>query len=168
MDSFEQIYELYLKDVYKYVFSLCRDPDRAEEITQETFFRALKSMDSFRGDCKMFVWLCQIAKHIYFAGLRKEKRRSGQPVEEVLETAPDLSGLSMEQKLLDEGDAMMLHGYLHDLPEPYKEVFMLRVFGELSFRKIAQIFGKTESWARITYHRGKLKIMEEMEKNQEK
>lgn len=165
MELFEQVYDLYFKDVYKYVFSLCRNPAQAEEITQETFFRALKSISSFRGECKMQVWLCQIAKHIYFAWLRKETRKSGQPVEDVLETSPHLSGLSPEQQLLDEADAMALHQYLHDLPEPYKEVFMLRIFGELSFQKIALIFGKTESWARITFHRGKLKLIQKMEKN---
>lgn len=165
MESFEQIYEFYFKDVYKYAFSLCRNPAQAEEITQETFFQALKSVSSFRGECKMLVWLCQIAKHAYFAQLRKEKRRFGQPVEEVLEVSPHLSDVSVEQHLLDEGDAMTLHQHLHDLPEPYKEVFMLRVFGELSFQKIAQIFDKTESWARITFHRGKLKLINKMEKD---
>ena len=165
MEAFEQVYEFYFKDVYKYVCSLCHDPLEAEEITQETFYQALKGMSSFRGECKMFVWLCQIAKHAYFARLRKEKRTAEAPGE-ALENLPDLSGgPPMEQRFLDEADAMTLHGYLHRLDEPYKEVFMLRVFGELSYKKIAQIFEKTESWARVCYHRAKLKMLSEMEED---
>ena len=114
----------------------------------------------------MFGWLCQIAKNIYFARLKKEKRQSALDVEEVLEADSLQPAVSLEQELADEADAMEIHRHLHSLPEPYKEVFMLRIFGELSFKKIGQIFGKTENWARITYHRGKLKIIQEMEKNQ--
>lgn len=167
MESFEQVYELYFRDVYKYALTLCRDTKEAEELTQETFCRALSSLSSFRGECKMLVWLCQITKHLYFARQKRERRMAGRSAEEA-EKAGWLSGmppgeLSMEQRFLDEADAMRIHRYLHKLQEPYKEVFMLRVFGELSFRKIAEIFGKTESWARITFHRAKVRIISEME-----
>lgn len=164
VEAFEQVYELYFKDVYKYVLTLCRNVEEAEEITQETFCQALKSMSSFRGECKLFVWLCQIAKHLYFARLKKEKRMSGEEIEDALEGIWHVAEpVSIEQKLLDETEAMEIHKQLHNLKEPYKEVFMLRIFGELSFRKIAQVFGKTEGWARIIYHRAKLKILNEME-----
>lgn len=164
MEAFEQVYEFYFKDVYKYVLTLCHNALEAEEITQETFCQALKSMSSFRGECKMFVWLCQIAKHLYFARLKREKRMSLQEIETVSEDVV-WAFASIEQQFLDETDAMTIHQYLHNLQEPYKEVFMLRVLGELSFKKIAQIFGKTESWARITYHRAKVRIITEMEDN---
>lgn len=164
MESFEQIYSLYFKDVYRYILSLCRDVTEAEEITQETFYQAMKSMQSFRGDCKMTVWLCQIAKHIYFAHQRKLKRKVEQPLDEVLSNSESaLISPAPELCLFDEADAMSIHEHLHHLEEPYKEVFMLRVFGELSFKKIAHIFGKTENWARVTYHRAKIKIISEME-----
>ena len=166
MEPFEQIYSSYLKDVYKYVFSLCRDPAEAEEITQETFFQALKSLPDFRGDCKLLVWLCQIAKHLYFARLKKKSRISHLPPEEPASgftASGGFAGPSPEQRLLEEADAMAIHRHLHALEEPYKEVFMLRVFGELSFRKIGEIFGKTESWARTTYHRAKLRLIDQME-----
>ncbi len=164
VEAFEQVYELYFKDVYKYVLTLCRNAGEAEEITQETFCQALKSMSSFRGECKLFVWLCQIAKHLYFARLKKEKWMSGEEIEDTLEGIWHVAEpASIEQKLLDETEAMEIHKQLHNLKEPYKEVFMLRIFGELSFRKIAQVFGKTEGWARIIYHRAKLKILNEME-----
>lgn len=168
MEAFEQIYEFYFKDVYKYALTLCHDTKEAEEITQETFCQALSSISSFRGECKMLVWLCQIAKHLYFARCRKEKRISGQTPEEAEESAgllPEAAYAepSIEQRLLDDTEAMRIHRHLHSLQEPYKEVFMLRIFGELSYKKIAEIFGRTESWARITYHRAKLKIISEME-----
>lgn len=162
MESFEQIYSLYFKGVYRYMVSLCRDVSEAEEITQETFFQAMKHMQSFRGDCKMTVWLCQIAKHIYFA--RQRKRRAERPLDEILTVAESAAIYPVpEQRLFDEADAMSIHEHLHHLEEPYKEVFMLRVFGELPFKKIAHIFGKTENWARVTYHRAKIKLINEME-----
>lgn len=175
MDSFRQVYELYFKDVYRYVLHLSQDVSVAEEVTQETFFRAMKSMPSFRGECKMSVWLCQIAKHIYFADKKKQKRRQdavarlkGMTGCASANAAGDMpsgpaASRSLESLLCDEADAMKIHGILHELEEPYKEVFMLRVFGELPFKKIAHIFGKTESWARVTYHRARLKIVDGME-----
>ena len=155
MPEFQQVYELYFKDVYKYVLALCRDEHMAEEVTQETFFKALKSIDSFRGQCKLYVWLCQIAKNTYFSMAAKNKV-SG------IEELPENAGDALESALLTKESAFEIHRILHDLEEPYKEVFSLRVFGELSFRQIGQLFGKTESWARVTYHRARLKIREEL------
>lgn len=155
MPEFSVVYELYFKDVYKYVLSLCRNESVAEEVTQETFFKALKSIDSFRGQCKLYVWLCQIAKNTYYSHI--QKRTAG---EEFISADPDRS---LEEKLLTGESAFEVHQALHNLEEPYKEVFSLRVFGELPFRQIGQLFGKTESWARVTYHRARLKIKEEVQ-----
>ncbi len=152
--EFQQVYDLYFKDVYKYALSLCREEHLAEEITQETFFKALKSIDSFRGECRLYVWLCQIAKHTYFHSLQKMGRQG--PGQEIS------AGESLEERLLEQETAFEIHRILHGLTEPYKEVFSLRVFGQLSFRQIGELFGKTESWARVTYHRARLKIKEEM------
>ena len=152
--EFQEVYELYFRDVYKYVLALCRDEHVAEEVTQETFFKALKSIDSFRGQCKLYVWLCQIAKNTYFSMAEKDKRWSGEDM-----PPPEMED-TLERVLLTKESAFEIHRVLHDLEEPYKEVFSLRVFGELSFRQIGQLFGKTESWARVTYHRARLKIKE--------
>lgn len=154
MTDFQDVYSEYFQDVYKYVYSLCRDEHLAEEVTQETFFKALKSMDSFRGQCKLYVWLCQIAKNTYFTLSAKVK---DAPYEDI---SP--AGESPEDALLRADTAFAIHRILHTLPDPYKEVFSLRVFGQLSFRQIGDLFGKTESWARVTYHRARLKIKEEM------
>ena len=154
MEDFQEVYDLYFKDVYKYALSLSRDPNIAEEITQETFFKALKNIDSFRGQCRLYVWLCQIAKNTYITWAKKQSRAS--PVEVAVEE-------SLEDHLLTKESAFEIHKALHRLSEPYKEVFSLRVFGELSFSQIGELFGKTESWARVTYHRARLKIKEEMQ-----
>lgn len=154
MPEFQEVYELYFRDVYKYVLALCRDEHMAEEVTQETFFKALKSIDSFRGQCKLYVWLCQIAKNTFFSIAAKNRR-----AEEVL---PEETEDALERALMTKESAFEIHRLLHGLEEPYKEVFSLRVFGELSFQQIGQLFGKTESWARVTYHRARLKIREGM------
>ncbi len=154
MTDFQEVYNTYFPDVYKYVRSLCRDEHVAEEVTQETFFKALKSIDSFRGQCKLYVWLCQIARNTYFS-MYSRPREMGY--ENVTAGAEEL-----EEALIRSDSAFHIHRILHTLEEPYKEVFSLRVFGQLSFRQIGELFGKTESWARVTYHRARLKIKEEM------
>ncbi len=153
--DFQQVYDLYFKDVYKYILSLSKDPVLAEEITQETFFKALNSIESFRGQCRLYVWLCQIAKNTYYTFCAKSGR-------EKCRSDPD-ERENLEEKLLERETAFEIHKVLHNLPEPYKEVFSLRTFGDLSFRQIGELFDKTESWARVTYHRARLKIKEEME-----
>ncbi len=155
MSDFQEVYDLYFKDVYKYALSLSRDPGVAEEITQETFFKALRNIDSFRGQCRLYVWLCQIAKNTYCTYSQKQSREAPAP--------EGVSGDNLEADLLTKESAFEIHRVLHRLPEPYKEVFSLRVFGELSFRQIGALFGKTESWARVTYHRARLKIKEEIQ-----
>lgn len=156
MTDFSEIYEKYFRDVYRYALSLCRNETIAEEITQETFFKALKSIGKFDGNCKLYVWLCQIAKNTYFSYLKKEKHCDAVP-----ELESTLHDEGIENQLLSQETALLLHKALHHLPEPYKEVFTLRTFGELSFAQIGEIFQKTESWARVTYHRAKIKLKED-------
>ena len=157
MTDFDEIYALYFKDVYKYALSLAKNEALAEEITQETFFKALRNIDRFDGKCRLYVWLCQIAKNTYFSLLQKEKRRRAFTLDS------DASDVNIELDFLKKESALEIHRALHRLEEPYKEVFSLRTFGELSFAQIAELFGKTESWARVTYYRAKLKIKEELQ-----
>lgn len=155
LPDFEVIYNAYFKDVYRYALLLCRNETIAEEVTQETFFKALKNIDKFKGNCKLYVWLCQIAKNTYFTYCKKEKHR---------ECGVDLAAVPEEdfqEKLLMRESANEVLKALHKLEEPYREVFMLRHFGELSFAQIGDLFAKTENWARVTFHRAKLKIREE-------
>lgn len=154
MKDFEKIYSEYYDTVFQYVLSLCRDEAWAEEITQEAFFKALKSIDTFRGECKLSVWLCQIAKNTLYTEAQKRQRQVDYP----LEIVP--TDDNVEQKIFDKETAFELHKLLHQLNDPYKEVFWMRTFGELSFAEIGTLWGKSESWARVTYHRAKMKIKE--------
>lgn len=159
MTGFEEIYELYFDDVFRFLRGLTADEALAEELTQETFFKALKAVDKFKGDCDVRVWLCQIAKNSYFTYLKKQKRILP---EETLNGFPATEE-SIENILADKEFAFRLYRILHDLQEPYKEIFSMRVFGELSFRQIAVLFGKSEHWACVTYHRAKEKIQKGLE-----
>lgn len=154
MLDFEKVYSDYYDTVFGYVLSLCGKEAFAEEITQETFFKALKHIDSFRGDCKLSVWLCQIAKNTYYTLAKQRGRQVDYPLDTIQ------SDIAIEQKLIDKESVFQIHQLLHALDEPYKEIFWMRTFGELSFKEIGLLFGKTESWARVTYHRAKMKIKE--------
>ncbi len=151
--DFEKVYSEYYDTVFRYILSICKDEAWAEEITQEAFFKALKNIDSFQGKCKLRVWLCQIAKNTFYTDAKK---RSREISDFTLASIP-VSDTS-QQDLMRKEDAFEIHKALHMLDEPYKEVFWMRTFGELSFKDIGMLFGKTESWARVTYHRAKIKI----------
>jgi len=156
VNDIEEIYTQHFLSVYRYVFSLCRDETLAEDVTSETFLKAINAIDGFKGDCSVKVWLCQIAKNTYFSLLKKRKNEPGIDLDiEIKSRDPDFT-----EKLLDKEAAFEIHRCLHSLEEPYKEVFSLRIFGDLSFAEIAELFNKTENWARVTYHRSKLKLKE--------
>ncbi|MDR2686959.1 MAG: RNA polymerase sigma factor [Oscillospiraceae bacterium] len=158
MDDFEAIYAQYFARVYRYALWLTGSGGAAEELTAETFFKALKKIDGFGGG-NMQAWLCQIAKNHWV----NQRRRKGREVpldedfdRESEEAPPHLA--------LESGEAAgALHQKLHGLPEPYREVFTLRVFCELPFAQIAALFGKTESWARVAFHRARNKLQSELQ-----
>ena len=130
---------------------------QAEEITQEAFFRAFSKQSSFRGESDEVTWLCAIAKNFFLDEKRRQNRT--EPLPEEMTS----SEKSMEQAAVERDTSFRIHLALHALEEPYREVFELRVFGELSFREVGLIFGKTENWARVTYHRARLKLQERMD-----
>ena len=154
--DFGDIYEKYFRDVYLFILTMSKNADVAEEITQATFFKALKEYKNFKGDKYMKSWLCQIAKNLYVDQMRKKKIFS---LDEVKEAA---AFTDIEESMIDRNDAISIYKILHCLEEPYKEVFTLRILGELSFKEIADVFNKNDSWARVTYYRAKVKIQELM------
>ena len=156
--DFEKVYSEYYDTVFRYILSLCKDEAWAEEITQEAFFKALKKIDSFRGECKLSAWLCQIAKNTFYTQAKKYNR---EVPESILDTISHCD--TIKQEIIRKEDVCEIHKVLHTLDEPYKEVFWMRIFGELSFKDISDLFGKTESCARVTYHRAKIKIKEGMQ-----
>ena len=158
MKDFEELYKEYYKVVYNYLLKLCGDASLAEELTQDTFFKILKNIGKYRGDCKFSVWACQIAKNDYYSYLKKNKRLAEMPEELLIDEQTE----SVEKMIADKDMAIRIHEILHEIEEPYREVFWMRTFGELSFQEIARLHKKTESWARVTYHRAKLKIQEHL------
>lgn len=141
--------------------TIIKNQSYAEEITQNTFFKAMTAKKRFEGNSSELTWLCGIAKHLVIDECRKNSKFS-----ELDETAP-ISTVDIEKATEDKETALLIHLILHELQEPYKEVFQLRVFGELSFSQIGVIFQKTENWARVTYHRARLKIQERMVENEQ-
>lgn len=159
--NFEEIYEAYFKDVYFYTKSFVAEVHIAEEITQETFFKALKSFHQFDGKKDVRAWLFTIAKNTYFTQYQKQQRDIN------VEEPSVQKDVQLVDYLMNEERALMIHRFLHAMEEPYKEVFSLRTFGELSFEMIGQLFGKSGGWARVTYYRAKKKIMAYMEARQD-
>ncbi|MBQ8198370.1 MAG: RNA polymerase sigma factor [Lachnospiraceae bacterium] len=157
--DFEQIYKSYFRDVFLYLCSLSANEDIAEEMAQETFAKALKSIDTFDGAKDIRAWLFTIAKNTYYTFCKKQKiYANGEISENVADVQIDLA-----ERFADEENAFRIHQFLHDMNEPYKEVFSLRVFGELPFERIGRIFGKSPGWARVTFYRAKKQILEYME-----
>lgn len=161
MTEFEEIYRTYFNDVYLYIRRLSNNEHIAEEVTSETFFKAMRSIGGFRGDCDLRVWLCQIAKNCYYTYLNKARRTDSMELD-ALSALPDPSETA-EELLIHNDAANRIRAALHHVPEPYKEVFMWRVFAELSFKQIGQIFGKSDNWACVTYHRAKAMITSRLE-----
>lgn len=157
--EFEDIYRKYFRDVYRFSLSLTQDRALAEEIAQDTFFRALKALDKFDGSKDIRAWLFTIARNAYYSYCRAHKRTLSQ--EDLPQDLAD--SVRIEERVEDEESAFAIHQFLHSMEEPYKEVFSLRVFGELPFEKIGRLFGKSANRARVTFYRAKVQIIEHME-----
>ncbi len=154
MGELEDIYHQYSDDVFRYLMVLCHNRDVAEELTQETFYQAVRSIEHYNGECKMSVWLCQIAKHSYYKYVDKTKKQQAVLFQDqTLHTTP-------ESQLLQSEEKVSLYRNIHLLTEPYKEVLLLRMLAGLSFREIGEILQKNENWARVTFYRAKVKLKE--------
>jgi RNA polymerase sigma-70 factor (ECF subfamily) len=155
-EACERLYEAHYMRVFSYVMTLAGDRHQAEEITQETFFRAFRKLNSFRGESDEVTWLCAIARNLFNDEMRRQGRFAEMPEEAAAR------GKGVEQSAVEKDDSFRVHMALHGLEEPYREVFELRVFGELSFAQVGQIFHRTENWARVTFHRARAKLRERM------
>ena len=151
MERFEEVYVKHFQVVYRFLLGLSRDPSLAEELAQETFVKAMAKWSSFHGRCAVDTWLCSIGKNLYFSHLRKSK-----PLP--LDQLPNMGGPSTEHDYMSQENEMTLHRHLHGLPEPFKEVFTLRVFADMGYGQIGALFGKTDNWARVTFYRGKVML----------
>lgn len=156
--EFDEIYKENARIVMKFLLSMTSDYHLAEELTQETFYRAYKNLNSFKGTCKLNVWLCQIAKNLYLDAVKSSRyQRETELTEEQTDRRQPL-------KEVEEKDSVtQIYRMIHNLEEPYKEVFLLRYNGELSLKEIGDLFGKTENWARVTYYRAKEKLKKKLQ-----
>lgn len=157
--DFETLYQENFSSIYRYLLKLCRNQYLAEELTSETFFKAIKAIDKFDQRCNLNSWLCQIAKYSYYDYLRKNKRL----VELDSLVEQENSNINIEKQLVDSITSEEICKKVRSLEEPYKKVFMLRIMNELSFKQIANVFGRSENWACVTYHRARKKLKERME-----
>ncbi|TWH58319.1 RNA polymerase RpoE-like sigma-24 subunit [Desulfitobacterium sp. LBE] len=160
----EALYRRYFKEVFLFLKSLSSSEEVAEEITQETFFKAIKAIDTFDGSKDIRAWIFAIARNTYYTHYKRSKAIINEPF---IEDVPD-HGIDVLVQIMDEDTAFVIHQILHDMDEPYKEVFSLRVFGELPFEKIGLIFNKNASWARVTFYRAKNKLLKTLEGLDEK
>ncbi|MCI1930128.1 MAG: sigma-70 family RNA polymerase sigma factor [Clostridia bacterium] len=161
MDSIDEIYAKHSKMIYYFLLSKTSDRDTAEELTQETFYQAIKCIKSFKGKSSVSTWLCGIAENVWHSWLRKQKNTINTLDEEA-------SADSVEDKLIIKWDAKEILKYLHSLNEPIREVIYLRLIGNLSFKDIGDIMEKSENWARVNFYRGKEKIIKEVKKDERK
>lgn len=161
MTKLDNVYQRYAQEVFKYLMCLCHNPDLAEELTQETFYQAVRSINNYNGTCKMSVWLCQIAKHSYYKYLERNKKyQAGSIPDDVISfETPETDYISQTSKV-------SIYRLIHLMEDPYKEILLLRLLGNLSFKEIGDVLGRNENWARVSFYRAKVKLREGIEANE--
>ena len=163
MQKIEKIYKEYYEIVYKYLFGLTRNKDLSEDLAQETFVKMIKHIDKFEGKSKLSSWLCEIAKNLWIDYIRKNKRQV-----QIVKNEDDNKEIeiqsyeNIENEYIEKEEKDKVKEKIDSLDEVYKKVINLRINGELSFKEIGEILGKTENWARVTFYRGKQMLKEEM------
>ena len=160
-EELDEIYRLYAGDVYRYLFSLCRNEHLAQDLLQDVMLKAVTGFDKFRGDSSVKTWLFTIAKNLYLNHVKRADNRNLPIEEEVLRSEDNL-----EERIMDQSQALHIHRLVHSLDDPYREFFTLRVFAALKFDDIGAVFGKTGNWARVSYYRNKEKILSMMKEDQ--
>lgn len=160
MNGMEEIYEQYSRTVYAYLMRLCGKDDLARELTQETFYQAIKNVNRFDGKSSINTWLCSIARHLYYDALRMKK-----PTESLSEKVSVEEDFT--EQIVRKDQAMIAYRRLHTLEEPYREVFTLRTFCDLSHVQIAELFEKSEAWSRVTYYRARKMLQDFMKENKD-
>ena len=161
MTQFHEIYIAYGQPVYRFLLRLSGDPDLAEDLLQETFYQALIHIGQFQGRSSLYTWLCQIGKNAWLKECRR-RAKSADILPEELPIADPRPG--PEEIVVEQDQLRMIRQAILKLSDPYKEVFILHIFGELKLKEIAEAHGKSESWARVTYHRARIQIAKEVMK----
>ena len=159
MQNIEEIYEQHSNTVYKYLFCLTHNEDISEDLTQETFAIAVKEINKFKGDCKISVWLCQIAKHLWYKKLKKDNKQKHISFEDLGKEI--LEDETTEEIVFKKAENLKLYKDIQKLDNISREIIYLRMFGNLSFIEIGEILGKSDNWARVKFYRAKEKMKEE-------
>lgn len=163
METFQQVYEENAKKVYYFLLALIGDEQQAEEVLQETFYQAFLHIDQFQGKSSVYTWLCKIGKNAWYKECNRKKRMVFD-LGKALETKGQNSSLSVEECVIQKEQCDKIRKAAKQMVEPYSDVFCLHVFGEVKLKEIAKLYGKSESWARVTYFRAKEKILQEVER----
>jgi len=158
--EFHEIYEKYSTNLYSFILKMCGNEQLAKDILQDTMLKAMTNADSFKGSCSVKTWLCTIAKNLYYDHLKKAETQNKSL--EIIDMPT--SDTNIETDIINRDTSMRIHHLLHELEEPYREVFTLRVFAELKFSDIGNVFGKSENWAGVTFYRAKQKLLQLMKK----
>ena len=161
MLDMDAAYKDYANYVFKFLMTLCMEENTAEELTQETFYQAVRTANKYDGSCKISTWLCQIAKHLWYQELARRQRKSAVPLADLNGEARVSDALTLEQAFSVKDEKMALFRKVHLLSDIEKEVVLLRLTGAFSFKEIGDIVEKTENWARVTFYRAKQKISKE-------
>lgn len=170
----DELYRQNAKIVYYFIYSLCHDRELAEELTQETFFQAFQSLERYNGTCKLSSWLCQIAKHLYYQHLRRANREvpthlpdSETDIGRRADAACSLDNVeNPERRAIAKLELLDVLKDMQRLPAQMREVMYLRITGELSFKEIGDILGKSENWARVNFYRGKELLLKRRMQNE--
>ncbi len=159
MSAFQKVYETYAQPVYRFLLTLSGSEDLAEELLQETFYQAFQHIDRFEGRCNLYTWLCQIGKNAWIKECRRKQRYSDLSWDEL--NLPSITP-SLEESAITKDEYRRVHKAIQGLDEPYRDVFILHAIGGVSLKEISVIYGKSESWARVSYYRAKHKIAQEV------
>lgn len=162
MSGFQEIYETYSRPVYRFLLALTRNETLAEDLLQDVFYQALLHIDRFEGRSSLYTWLCQIGKNAWLKECRRQKHHETCPMEEMGEMIS--KELTPEEQVIQREERMRVRQAIQRLSEPYKDVFILHTYADVKLKEIAELYGKSETWARVTYYRAKQKIIQEVSK----
>lgn len=166
MQNIEEMYEKYSKIIYKYIFCLTKNHELSEEIVQDTFLVAVKNIDKFEGNSKLSTWLCAIAKNIYYKKLKKDKKITNISIEEINNEL--ISESFIEDIICEKENKLEIIKNIQELDNETRNVMYLRIYAELNYEEIAEVLGKTSSWARVVFFRGKEKLLKKEKNKNEK
>ena len=156
MNVYSEIYSLYADKLYNYCLKLTKDPYEAEDLTQSTFLKAIEKLHTFKNECSVSTWLCTIAKNQFINNLKKSHDFSCEKVLEIYHTEENSS---IEDIIITKELTRKIYNTINNLDEPFRDIFILRVFNEMRFKDIGILFNKSEVWARVNYHRAREKII---------